>query len=996
MSAARQRTPTAGPTARRPLYGWLLADALSVTGTRISMIAIPLFVLDVTGSATRTGLAALAEMLPLVIFKVLGGPVIDRVGARRVAITCDVGSIAAVGAIPLLYDAGLLSFSGFLALVAVAGALRGPGDGAKHSLVPALVAEADVPMERATGLSGTVERTASMLGAGLGGLLIAAVGPADALLIDAASFGLSALVLAWATVGFGPHAVDEAVGAGGGSDDAGDPAPYLRQLGEGWRFLRGDRVLLGITVMVAMTNLLDAAWASVLMPVWSLEPGRGAAALGLLFGLFSGFSALGALCAATWGERLPRYRIYLGAFLLAGLPRFLVLALDTPLAGVLAVFAVGGFACGFINPILGAVIFERIPSPLVGRVSSLSTAMCWSLMPLGGLLGGLLVDTADLQVAMIATGIAYFAVTMLPALDPRWRELDRRPGPRPERRPTRSRISSVRMRACPSRRLRQRGEIPWWRPPGVAVTSHFLQGGRGVRHAVSPPRHGWRTRGSHHPGIRHDDVAAIAAAAVALLLFLIIRVRLHAFVALVLVSAATAVAAGIPVADVPTALMSGFSSTLGSVALLVGFGVMLGRLLEVTGGAQVLADTLIGRFGEKRAPLALGVAALLFGFPIFFDAGLVVFLPIIITVARRFGGSVILYAFPAAGAFAGMHALVPPHPGPVAAAGFFDGDIGVILLIDLPVAIVAWYVGVYLVSQVLGRRIHVDVPELLFGPASGGNGPEPTAGGERTGEAGDGSDGSAAEPGGSRTAVADKPDSSPLVDAAPSAPSFGLVLGLLLLPMLLIAGNTVITTLASNGTVDDDATWVTTLQLLGNTPIALLITLLVAIGFLGTRGGRSLEQTTKLLDESLAPICSIILITGAGGMFGGVLGISGIGESLTSSLSDVGLPILVQAFLIATLLRVAQGSATVSLTTTSGLLSAQVLAGDYSSVQVAALVIAIAAGATVLSHVNDSGFWLISRFFEMDEITTLKTWTVMETTLGLSAFVLSILVWSIG
>lgn len=489
------------------------------------------------------------------------------------------------------------------------------------------------------------------------------------------------------------------------------------------------------------------------------------------------------------------------------------------------------------------------------------------------------------------------------------------------------------------------------------------------------------------PAYGTTTLLLIAAAAVALLLFLIIRVHLHAFVALVLVSAVTAVAAGIPVADVPAALMSGFSSTLGSVALLVGFGVMLGRLLEVTGGAQVLADTLIGRFGEKRAPLALGVAALLFGFPIFFDAGLVVFLPIIITVARRFGGSVLLYAFPAAGAFAAMHALVPPHPGPVAAAGFFEGDLGIILLIDLPVAIVAWYVGVYLVSQLLGRRIHVDVPELLFGPASGGSGPAPT---DAAG------DGSAAEPGGTRTAVADKPGSSPLVDPAPSAPSFWLVLGLLLLPMVLIAGNTVITTLASNDTVDEDATWVTTLQLLGNTPIALLITLLVAIVFLGTRGGRSLEQTTKLLDESLAPICSIILITGAGGMFGGVLRTSGIGESLTSSLSDLGLPILVQAFFIATLLRVAQGSATVSLTTTSGLISAQVLAGDYSSIQIAALVIAIAAGATVLSHVNDSGFWLISRFFEMDEVTTLKTWTVMETTLGLSAFVLSILVWTIG
>lgn len=168
----------------------------------------------------------------------------------------------------------------------------------------------------------------------------------------------------------------------------------------------------------------------------------------------------------------------------------------------------------------------------------------------------------------------------------------------------------------------------------------------------------------------------IAAAAVALLLFLIIKVRLHAFVSLVLVSVLTALAAGIPVADVPDALVFGFADTIGSVALLVGFGVMLGRLLEVTGGAQVLADSLISRFGEQRAPLALGVAALLFGFPIFFDAGLVVFLPIILTVARRFGGSLLFYALPAAGAFAAMHALVPPHPGPVAAGQLLGADVG--------------------------------------------------------------------------------------------------------------------------------------------------------------------------------------------------------------------------------------------------------------------------------------------------------------------------------
>ena len=180
----------------------------------------------------------------------------------------------------------------------------------------------------------------------------------------------------------------------------------------------------------------------------------------------------------------------------------------------------------------------------------------------------------------------------------------------------------------------------------------------------------------------------IAAGAVALLLVLIMGLKLHAFVSLVLVSLVTAIAVGFEFAEIPDVLLFGFADTIGSVALLVAFGVMLGRLLEVTGGAQVLADTLIGRFGEKRAPFALGVAALIFGFPIFFDAGLVVFLPIILTVARRFGGSLLYYALPAAGGFAAMHAVVPPHPGPVAAAEQINADIGLTLLIGIPIAVV--------------------------------------------------------------------------------------------------------------------------------------------------------------------------------------------------------------------------------------------------------------------------------------------------------------------
>ncbi len=436
---------------------------------------------------------------------------------------------------------------------------------------------------------------------------------------------------------------------------------------------------------------------------------------------------------------------------------------------------------------------------------------------------------------------------------------------------------------------------------------------------------------------------AIALAAVVLLLVLIIRVKLHAFIALVLVSLLTAVATGIPLVDVPTALTSGFGSTLASVALLVGFGVMIGRLLEASGGAQVLADTLVSRFGERRAPLALGVAAFLFGLPIFFDAGLVVFLPIVLTVARRFGGSVLVYALPAAGAFAATHALLPPHPGPVAAGTVMGGDLGVVLLVNLPIAVVAWYVGVYLFSRWVGSRVHVDVPTLLLGEEHDGG-----------------------------------PDATP--------PPVALVLSILLVPLVLIGLNTVLTTLVAGGTLAEGQRWIDALVLVGTTPVALLLTLLLAIGTLGRRG-RSLAETGALLDASLGPVCSVILLPGAGGMLGGVLRTSGVGAALTDSLGGLGVPLLLQAFLLAAALRVAQGSATVALTTASGLVAAQT--ADLSDVQVALLVTAVAAGATVLSHVNDPGFWLVSRFFGLDVRTTLRTWTVMETTLGLSALALA-------
>jgi GntP family gluconate:H+ symporter len=426
---------------------------------------------------------------------------------------------------------------------------------------------------------------------------------------------------------------------------------------------------------------------------------------------------------------------------------------------------------------------------------------------------------------------------------------------------------------------------------------------------------------------------------------LIIRFRMHAFLALVLVSLITAFATGIEPAKVVPTLLSGFGSTLAGVALLVGLGAMLGRLVEVSGGAQALADDLIAFFGEKRAPFALGVASLIFGFPIFFDAGLVVMLPIIFTVARRLGGGLLRYGIPAAGAFSVMHVFVPPHPGPVAATELLKSDIGLVTVLGLLVALPTWYVTSYLYGVWISKKINVSVPDIL---AAG-----------------------------------------PQADHDPNPPKSSTVILLLLLPLLLIFMNTGLDALGAIGAADRSALWFQVLRALGATPVALLIAVLVASYVLGVRRGRGRAEVEKLLDGALGPICAITLITGAGGMFGGVLRASGIGDALAGGLNQLGLHIFIAGYVIAAAIRIAQGSATVALITAAGLVEPAVAAAGYEGVDRAAIVLALASGSVIASHVNDSGFWLVGRFFEMDLMTTLKTWTVIETTISLMGFALA-------
>ena len=405
-----------------PLVGLLVAMAVSHAGTRVSAVAFPWFVLATTGSATKTGLVALFELAPYVLVKALSGPWIDRVGGRLISWSTDLVSAVAAATIPVLYAVDRLTLPVFLILVAVVGAARGPGDLAKEIMVPEAAERAGVALVRATGLSSTVERLASTAGPAMGGVLIAVAGPVAGVAVNAACFVLGSVVVACALprgMG-GAHTPADAGDAG----DAGDG--YLHQLAEGAAFLRRDPLLVAIVVMVGITNLLDIAYIGVLLPVWARDSGNGAATVGLLLTVSSAGAVVGSLLASALAHRMRRRLVFFVGFLVAGAPRFLVLLLEVPAPVVVAVLAVGGLGAGFLNPILGAVLFERVPRRLYGRVGALSDSVAWAGMPLGGVLAGVAITAVGLSPVLLVFGLAYFLTTTLTGLRPEWREMDAR------------------------------------------------------------------------------------------------------------------------------------------------------------------------------------------------------------------------------------------------------------------------------------------------------------------------------------------------------------------------------------------------------------------------------------------------------------------------------------------------------------------------------------------------------------------------------------------
>ncbi|MCJ9697157.1 MFS transporter [Rhizobium sp. PRIMUS64] len=393
-----------------PFLALAAAETLSLSGTRLSTIAIPWLVLSTTGSPVLTGLTAMMEMLPYVAAKALSGPLIDRVGPKRIAVVCDTASVAVVMLVPLLDWLDLLGMPLLLPVVFAMGVLRGPSDAAKQAMVPDIAELAAVPIERVTGVVGAIERLASTAGAAGAGALIGLIGPGQALVVNAITFAAAALI-----VGVGiPRLRSMSELRDAPEARPGGMSSYLGDLREGWRFLRGDAVLVSIVIMVATTNLLDQAYHAVLLPVWTQSSGHGPELLGAMFSAFTGASIAGAAIAAAIGERIPRLMVYTVAFLLTGFPRFLVIALDAPLSLIFLTLTIAGFASGFLNPILSAVIFERIPKPLTGRVTAMNAALCFALIPFGGLVGGALISMIGLAAALSLTGLTYLAATLFP------------------------------------------------------------------------------------------------------------------------------------------------------------------------------------------------------------------------------------------------------------------------------------------------------------------------------------------------------------------------------------------------------------------------------------------------------------------------------------------------------------------------------------------------------------------------------------------------------
>lgn len=440
----------------------------------------------------------------------------------------------------------------------------------------------------------------------------------------------------------------------------------------------------------------------------------------------------------------------------------------------------------------------------------------------------------------------------------------------------------------------------------------------------------------------------ITILSILLLLVLVMRLKVHAFISLLLASVFVGLAAGMPFMELIGSLQKGMGDILGFITIVVGLGAILGKLLEVSGGAQTMAHFLIRGFGEKRTSWALMLTGFIVSIPVFLDVGFIILIPLVYALAHKAGKSLLHFAIPLLAGMAVTHAFIPPTPGPVAVAEIINAPLGWMILfgalVGLPCAILAGPVfGSY-----ISKRIFVPVPPHI----------------EFKNE---------------KESTASKAD-------------FFMIAFIIILPLFLILIATSSDMLMDMGYLDPQNTLVQLAQFVGHPFIALTIATLIASYFLGFKKGFKAKQLLEFSDKALAPAGLIIVITGAGGMFKEILVQSGAGEALAEVFIAYNVAPIVMAYLIAVIIRIIQGSATVAMVTAAGMIAPIIIDMDISDPQKALIGIAIAAGSCILSHVNDSGFWLVKKYLDISEKETLQTWTALETIISLTGFVLVLIV----
>ncbi len=422
------------------------------------------------------------------------------------------------------------------------------------------------------------------------------------------------------------------------------------------------------------------------------------------------------------------------------------------------------------------------------------------------------------------------------------------------------------------------------------------------------------------------------------LLVLILKFRIQAFIALLIASIAVGISAGMDPTLIIKTMQDGMGNTLGFVAVVVGLGAMFGAILEHSGGAEALAKYLLHKFGEKNASWALVLTGFFVAIPVFFDVAFIILVPLIYSLQRKTKKSLLLYAIPLLAGLAITHSFIPPTPGPVAVADILKADLGWVILFGFITGIPAAIISGPLFAKYISKKIHINAPKLDEGPIT-----------------------------------------------YTTYPSVGLVLSIIGIPILLIVLNTILNSaLFEVNTIIPEALkkWI---QMIGHPFSALIIANLIAIYLLGIKRGVDKETILKITTKSMSSAGIIILLTGAGGVFKQILVNTGTGEMLANYFANAGIPIIVFAFIAAIFIRILQGSATVAMITSAGI-TAPLLAANVSEIDKALLVIAIASGASILSHVNDSGFWLVSNYLGLTEKQTFKSWTMMTTILALVGF----------